>query len=50
MAPGPTPTLTMSAPARIRSRVPCADTTLPAATGTPNDNSATAASTSSIFC
>ena len=29
MAPGPTPTLTMSAPASMRSRVPCAETTLP---------------------
>ena len=34
MAPGPTPTLTMSAPASIRARVPSAETTLPATTGT----------------
>ena len=34
MAPGPTPTLTTSAPASIRSRVPSAVTTLPATTGT----------------
>ena len=34
MAPGPTPTLTMSAPASTRSRVPSAVTTLPATTGT----------------
>ena len=33
IAPGPTPTLTMSAPASISARVPSADTTLPAATG-----------------
>ena len=33
MAPGPTPTLTTSAPASIRSRVPSAVTTLPATTG-----------------
>ena len=34
MAPGPTPTLTMSAPASISARVPSAETTLPATTGT----------------
>ena len=34
MAPGPTPTLTMSAPASTRARVPSAETTLPATTGT----------------
>ncbi|SKX52291.1 Uncharacterised protein [Mycobacteroides abscessus subsp. massiliense] len=50
MAPGPTPTFTMSAPAAIRSRVPWADTTLPAAIGTPSDSSATDVSTSIIFC
>ena len=33
MAPGPTPTLTMSAPASTRSRVPSAVTTLPATIG-----------------
>src|SRR6058998_3092383 len=33
MAPGPTPTLTTSAPASIRSRVPPVVTTLPATTG-----------------
>ena len=34
MAPGPTPTFTMSAPASTRSRTPPADTTLPAHSGT----------------
>ena len=34
IAPGPTPTLTMSAPASTRSRVPSAVTTLPATIGT----------------
>ncbi len=34
IAPGPTPTLTMSAPAPTRSVTPSAVTTLPAATGT----------------
>ena len=34
IAPGPTPTLTMSAPASTRSRTPSAETTLPATTGT----------------
>ena len=34
MAPGPTPTLTTSAPAAARSRTPSAVTTLPATTGT----------------
>ena len=34
MAPGPTPTLTMSAPASTRSCTPSAATTLPATTGT----------------
>ena len=33
IAPGPTPTLTMSAPASISARVPSAETTLPATTG-----------------
>ena len=33
IAPGPTPTLTMSAPASTRSRTPSAETTLPATTG-----------------
>ena len=32
--PGPTPTLTIDAPALTRSRVPSADTTLPATSGT----------------
>jgi hypothetical protein len=35
IAPGPTPTFTIDAPAVIRSRVPSADTTLPAASGSP---------------
>ena len=34
IAPGPTPTLTMSAPASTRSWTPSAETTLPATTGT----------------
>ena len=34
MAPGPTPTLMMSAPASIRSRTPSAATMLPATIGT----------------
>ena len=34
IAPGPTPTLTMSAPAETRSATPAAVTTFPAATGT----------------
>ena len=34
IAPGPTPTFTMSAPASIRSNVPAAVTTFPATTGT----------------
>jgi len=34
MAPGPTPTLMMSAPASIKSRTPSAATMLPAAIGT----------------
>ena len=38
IAPGPTPTLTMIAPALIRSRVPSADTTLPATSGTPRSS------------
>ena len=33
MAPGPTPTLTTSAPASTRSRTPSAATTLPATSG-----------------
>ncbi len=44
IAPGPTPTLTMSAPASIRSRVPSAVTTLPATTGTAGSRPRTAAS------
>src|ERR1700728_2072760 len=34
IAPGPTPTLTIDAPALTRSRVPPVDTTLPATNGT----------------
>ena len=41
MAPGPTPTLTMSAPASTRSATPAAVTTLPAATGTDGESSRT---------
>ncbi len=50
MAPGPTPTFTMSAPASIRSTTPAADTTLPATTGTVGSISRTAASASIIRC
>ncbi len=42
IAPGPTPTLTMSAPASIRSAVPSAVTTLPATTGTSGETDRTA--------
>src|SRR5439155_20341398 len=41
IAPGPTPTLTMSAPAAARSRTPSAVTTLPATTGTADPESET---------
>ncbi len=44
IAPGPTPTLTMSAPASTRSRTPSAVTTLPAATGTAGSSLRTARS------
>ena len=44
MAPGPTPTLTMSAPASTRSATPAAVTTLPATTGTAGEVSRTARS------
>ena len=50
MAPGPTPTFTMSAPASISARVPSAETTLPAATGTLGRTERTAASASSMRC
>ena len=49
IAPGPTPTLTIDAPALIRSRVPSADTTLPAASGRPRSSDATALIASSIL-
>ena len=49
IAPGPTPTFTMSAPARTRSRTPSAVTTLPAASGTGRPTSRTAASALSIL-
>jgi hypothetical protein len=49
MAPGPTPTLTMSAPAETRSSTPDAVTTLPATTGTDGDSPRTARSADSIF-
>lgn len=44
MAPGPTPTLTTSAPASMRSRVPCAETMLPATSGTDGSMARTARS------
>ncbi len=46
IAPGPTPTLTMSAPASTSCRVPSAVTTLPATIGTVPDM----ARTDSIAC
>ena len=49
IAPGPTPTLTIDAPALIRSRVPSADTTLPAASGSPRSSEDTALIASSIL-
>ena len=49
MAPGPTPTLTIVAPAVIRSRVPSADTTLPAASGKPRSSDDTDLMASSIL-
>ena len=49
MAPGPTPTLTTSAPAATRSRTPSAVTTLPATTGTCGSSERTAFSASSIL-
>ena len=49
MAPGPTPTFTMSAPASIRSATPAAVTTLPATTGTSGLSPRTARSAVSIF-
>ena len=48
IAPGPTPTFTMSAPAATRSRTPSPETTLPATTGTPGSSARTAASASSM--
>ena len=49
IAPGPTPTLTIDAPAVIRSRVPSADTTLPAASGSPRSSDDTDLIASSIL-
>ena len=49
IAPGPTPTFTMSAPASISSRVPTAVTTLPATIGVVGQAARTASTTSSIF-
>ena len=49
MAPGPTPTLTMSAPADLRSATPAAVTTLPATTGTAGFSARTACSAQIIF-
>ena len=48
IAPGPMPTLTMSAPAATRSLTPSAVTTLPATTGTPGASARTADSAVSI--
>ncbi len=48
IAPGPTPTLTMSAPACTRSVTPSAVTTLPAAMGTPRPVARTARSALTI--
>src|SRR6202453_3345785 len=49
IAPGPTPTLTMSAPADTRSATPAAVTTLPATTGTAGSRARTACSAQIIF-
>ena len=49
IAPGPTPTLTMSAPADTRSATPAAVTTLPATTGTAGFSPRTACSAQIIF-
>ena len=49
MAPGPTPTFTMSAPAATRSATPDAVTTFPATTGTDGARPRTARSADSIF-
>src|SRR5262249_57539817 len=49
IAPGPTPTLTTSAPADTRSSTPAAVTTLPATTGTDGDRPRTACSAWIIF-
>ena len=48
MAPGPTPTLMMEAPARTRSPTPAAVTTLPAHTGVRGTASRTAATASTM--
>jgi hypothetical protein len=50
IAPGPTPTLTIEAPALTRSRTPSADTTFPATTGTVGASPATVSSASSMRC
>ncbi len=49
IAPGPTPTLTMSAPASTRSVTPAAVTTLPATTSAPGQVSRTRCSAEIIF-
>ena len=49
IAPGPTPTLTTSAPADTRSSTPAAVTTLPATTGTEGESPRTACSAPIIF-
>ena len=49
IAPGPTPTLIMLAPASTKSCVPCAVTTLPATIGTFGLIARIAAKASSIF-
>jgi hypothetical protein len=49
IAPGPTPTLTMSAPAATRSATPPAVTTFPATIGTDGASARTARSAAAIF-
>ena len=49
MAPGPTPTLIMSAPASINSLVPAAVTTLPATIGTRGFSALIVFNASTIF-
>ena len=49
MAPGPTPTFTIEAPASTRSRTPAAVTTFPATTGTSGPRAARTAETARIM-